>query len=213
MRLYLSSFRLGNKPERLLELIGSGRRTALVGNAVDFLGTSERAASMASEAERLKSIGLDPKEVDLRAYFGKPEALKEKLAEFDLVWVRGGNSFLLRRAFKQSGADEAMPELLRENKIVYGGYSAGIVVLTPSLRGIELVDPKDEIAEGYKEEVIWDGLGLLNYAIAPHYKSDYPESKAVDTCVSYMIDHHLPFVALRDGEVIIIEGNSREVVS
>ena len=101
MRLYLSSFRLGNKPERLLQLIGSGRRTALIGNAVDFLGATERAASMASEAERLKSIGLEPTEVDLRDYFGKPDMLKEKLASFDLVWVRGGNAFLLRLQAKQ----------------------------------------------------------------------------------------------------------------
>ena len=101
---------------------------------------------------------------------------------------------------------------MRENKIVYGGYSTGVVILTPSLHGIELVDPKDDIAEGYEKEVIWDGLGLLDYAVAPHYKSDHPESEAINKCVEYMIDHHMPFVALHDGEVIIVEGNEQEVL-
>lgn len=104
MRLYLSSFRNGNKPDELLRLLGDGRKTALVHNAMDFLGTTERNLRLTEETERLMSIGLNPAEVDLRNYFGRTDDLRQVLREFDLLWVRGGNSFILRRAFKQSGA-------------------------------------------------------------------------------------------------------------
>lgn len=46
---------------------------------------------------------------------------------------------------------------------------------------------------------------MLDYVIAPHYKSDHKESKDMDKVVEYMIDNKILFKALRDGEVIIIE--------
>lgn len=213
MRLYLSSFRNGNKPEELLKLLGKGRRTALINNAQDFLLPPDRSSRRDEEIDRLKSIGLDPIEIDLRLYFGKPQGLKEELADFDLIWVRGGNAFVLRRAFKQSGADKAVAELLTEDRIVYGGYSAGIDMLTPSLHGAELVDEPDIVPSGYRPDIIWDCLGLVPYAIAPHYKSDHPESAAIDESIEYLIDNHIPFIALRDGEAIVTNGKNQEVVS
>jgi dipeptidase E len=212
MRLYLSSFRNGNRPEELLKLLGKGRRTALINNAQDFLPPSDRSSRRDEEIDRLKSIGLDPIEIDLRLYFDKSQGLKEKLADFDLVWVRGGNAFVLRRAFKQSGADKVVAELLAGDKIVYGGYSAGIDMLTPSLHGAELVDEPDIVPDGYHPGIIWDCLGLVPYAIAPHYKSDHPESAAIDKSVEYLIDNHIPFVALRDGEAIVVKGSEQKIV-
>jgi dipeptidase E len=212
MRLYLSSFRNGNHPEKLLGLLGDGRRTALIHNAQDLLPTDIRAAKLNEEVERLKSIGLDPVEVDLRDYFDKPDQLGEVLTGFDLVWARGGNVFVLRRAFKQSGADKVIKGLLENDAVAYGGYSAGIDMLVPSLRGTELVDEPGLVPEGYQDEIIWDGLGLIPYTIAPHYKSDHPESAAIDRTIEYFVDHHILFIALRDGEAIVINGDKEEVV-
>jgi len=212
MRLYLSSFRVGNHPEKLLELLGDGRRTALILNAMDFVSAEDRAADLGRETERLKSIGLEPTEVDLRDYFGKPEGLAEKLASFDLVWVRGGNVFVLRRAFKQSGADTVIATLLAEDTIVYGGYSAGADIMQPHLHGIELVDDPNIVPDGYDQEIIWECLGVLPYCVAPHYKSDHPESADIDKTVDYYIKNHTSFIALRDGEAIVINGDIEKVV-
>ena len=212
MKLYLSSFRLGNKPQELIRLLGDKKRTAVIGNAQDMLPNSERTESLAQEMERLSTLGLDSVEVDLRKYFGKTEELRDELSKFDLVWVRGGNCFVLRRAFKQSGADGIILELIKNESIVYGGYSAGIDMLVPSLHGAELVDDPNSVPPSYDAEIVWDSLALLPYSIAPHYKSDHPESAAIDKSVEYMIDNHIPFIALRDGEAIVIEGDSQTVV-
>jgi hypothetical protein len=47
---------------------------------------------------------------------------------------------VLRHALAQSGADYALVKLLDEDAIVYAGYSAGPCVLSPNLKGFELVD-------------------------------------------------------------------------
>ena len=169
MRLYLSSFRNGDRTDELLKMLGSGRRTALICNSMDMVEDDARATSNAGEIARLKEIGLEPEEVDLRHYFGKPEKLREKLSHFDLIWARGGNTFVLRRAYRQSGFDEIIKELLAKDAIVYGGYSAGICLLGPTLRGLDLVDHPITIPTplGYKAETIWDGLGIVPYSIAP----------------------------------------------
>ena len=213
MKLYLSSFRNGNKPEELLKMLGNGRRTALIFNAQDWKNGEDRKNAYDQETVRLQSIGLQPEEVDLRQYFGKPDGLKELLAGFDLIWVRGGNVFVLRRAFKQSDADKIITELVSNDSVVYGGYSAGVDIMQPHLHGIELVDDPNVVPASYEPEVIWDCLGLIPYCVAPHYKSDHPESADVDKTVAYYIDNHIPFIALHDGEAIVIENDKQKVVS
>lgn len=213
MRLYLSSFGNGNKPDELLRLLGDRRRTAAIHNAADLLNADERQNTVVDVTDQLESIGLEPTEIDLREYFGKSEELRAKLAQFDLLWVRGGNCFVLRRAFKMSGADRIVTDLLREDRIVFGGYSAGIDMLTPSLHGAELVDDVYAVPDGYEPEIIWDGLNLIPYAIAPHYKSDHPESADIDKSVEYLIDNHIPFIALRDGEAIVVDGDEQFIAS
>lgn len=48
------------------------------------------------------------------------------------------------------------------------GYSAGAVVATPTLCGIELVDPPDDVPRGYDAPIPWDGMGLVDFSVAPH---------------------------------------------
>ncbi len=105
----------------------------------------------------------------------------------------------------------AITDLLSTDAVVYGGYSAGVAVLTPSLRGLEFVDDPHVVPGGYEAEVVWDCLGILPFGVLPHYKSDHPESAEVDKSLEYLIDHHMPFIALRDGEAIVRDGE-REVV-
>ena len=212
MRLYLSSYGLGNEPEEMLPLIRGSKRTAIIMNAQDNASLEGRAERLQREVENLTSIGLQPEELDLRDYFGKPKELEAAIAGFDYFWVRGGNVFLLRRAYKQSGFDNLLVKLLQGDAVAYGGFSAGICILAPSLEGLEIVDLKDDVSEGYDKAVVWDGLGVLEYAIAPHYKSDHPESADVDKCVDYFEENGIPYKTLRDGEAIVIDGQEERIV-
>lgn len=206
MRLYLSSYRIGDRAGSLLALLGSGKRAAIVSNALDNISSTARSIyrdEVYDPHMELASLGLVTEELDLRRYFGEAEALREKLGEFDLVWVMGGNAFVLRRAMKQSGFDDVITGMLERDEIVYGGFSAGAVVATPTLRGIELMDDPAEVPAGYDPEVVWDGLGLIDHSIVPHFRSPHPESATAERAVRHMMSRGMRYRALRDGEVIV----------
>jgi dipeptidase E len=206
MKFYLSSYRMGNEIGKLKKMIPKNKKTALIMNAVDCYNDLERRKKGEQQnVKELSKVGLDVEILDLRDYFGRREKLKKKMKEFGVFWVRGGNTFVLRQAMKLSGFDVILKSMLKKKDILYGGYSAGICVLSPTLKSIEIVDDPTQKPYGKKSKVIWDGLGIVDYAIVPHYKSDHPESKLSGKTVEYLIKNKVLFKALRDGEVIIIE--------
>lgn len=205
MRLYLSSYRLGNNSESFASMISGNKRAALILNARDYFSEEDRENGRIDQTADLKKLGITAVEIDLRKYFGKQNELQNDLEQFDAVWIPGGNSFLLRYVMHESGFDEIIKKLLHEDKIVYAGYSAGIVVLCGTLRGIEIVDDIKYVKEIYGAETIWDGIGILPYSIAPHFKSNHPESELIDKVIEYFISQNISYKTLKDGDTIIIK--------
>jgi dipeptidase E len=113
---------------------------------------------------------------------------------------------------KRSGFDLLATPLIRNNKLVYGGFSAGAVVAGPTLRGIELVDDSQEIPEGYDPEVVWEGLGLVDFSIAPHYKSDHRDAPSIELVVKFFEDGALPYKALADGQALLVTDDEVELL-
>jgi dipeptidase E len=207
MKFYLSSFKLGDNPKELVRMIVPPKGIGYVPNAGDYTSADiklENAVNNSGMAE-LRNLGLEVQLLDLKDYFGKTDELRKKINELQALFVRGGNTFVLRQAMRLSGFDIIFRELLKWDNFVYAGYSAGICVLAPDLKALQLVD--DPTDKPYRElqDTIWEGLGFLNYIILPHYKSNHPESAAVDKLVEYCQMNGIPFKTLKDGEVIIIE--------
>ena len=137
MKLYLSSYKFGNSPENLASLALDNRRAAIVMNAADVFGPARRPQHIEANRAQLAELGFDGEELDLRDYFEKPDELVRVLGSYGLVWVVGGNAFVLRRAMHSSGFDKIAKERVLEGSLVYAGFSAGAVVATPTLRGLE----------------------------------------------------------------------------
>jgi dipeptidase E len=203
MKLYLSSYRVGNEPEKLTELVGSNMRTAVISNAVDSLEGTEREKRVEFEVNAMSHLGFEPEEIDLRDFFERPDKIETTLSKYGLLWIRDGNVFILRKAMALSGFDKVIQNILDQD-IVYAGYSAGSCVVGPTLHGIELCDDVDLVPDRYPKETTWEGLGLIDYAIAPHYKSDHPESESIDKVIEYFSEQKIPYRALHDGEAIIL---------
>ncbi|MGI5212490.1 Type 1 glutamine amidotransferase-like domain-containing protein [Plantactinospora sp. CA-290183] len=202
MRLYLSSFRTGAHPERLLELADGGR-TALIPHALDGLPADVRAAGLARDLDDLSALGLDVTVVDLR----RPGAPRS-LADHDIVWVRGGNVFVLRRVLADTGADTVLVDLVRRDAVVYGGYSAGACVLAPDLAALALIDDP-----GAVPDPVTAGLALLDRPLVPHVRTpDHPESAACDALSAAYTAAGQPHWALRDGEVLLVHGERTELL-
>ena len=214
MKLYLSSYRLGNHVNKLKELVNNpDAKVAVSVNACDNSDANGRNDVMLRrELVDMKSLGFEAEELDLRDYFGK-EGLLEKMKQYDLVWFSGGNTFLLAKAMKQSGFDKVFDELIKTGRLVYGGYSAAFCVLSKSLHGVELVDDKDAWAEGYDRGEIWEGYGLIDFYPIVHFRSNHHESELVEKEYEYVKSRDIPFRTFSDGDVYLVNGNGEAVLN
>jgi dipeptidase E len=212
MRLYLSSFRIGNRSEQLPRLVGGAKRVAVVANAMDGDDEALRRAGVEREITALSTLGFRPEELDLRAYFDRPDAVEAVLADYGMVWLRGGNVFMLRYALHRAGADEALARLLHRNELVYAGYSAGPCVLGPTIRGFERTDDPSIVQSVYGAEALWAGMGVLDFVVVPHVDSpEHPESASLSRLAADYEADGVPHRGLRDGEVLIIDGDDCSV--
>ena len=208
MRLFLSSHRLGRHADALVRLVGKRRNTLVIGNALDFIPAAARAVYTAAAYDpvaELTALNLPAAWLDLRDYIGAPLRLHDQLSTCGLVWVIGGNAFVLRRAMRASGFDAVIHGLLAQDALVYGGFSAGAIVAAPSLHGLDLMD--DPQVGTFGDEVIsYEGLNLFPKAIVPHVASGHRDSAGADRAAAWLTDRGLPFVGLQDGQVITVEG-------
>lgn len=199
MRLYLSSYRLGDDERAVLELVPAGSCVAISANALDGEAAVVRDKIVSMERDLFEGLGYVTEELDLRTHFGRA-TLRPMLDRCDFVWTTGGNTFVLNTAIQLSGCDVALRALLAEDSIAYGGYSAGAVVAGPSLHGVEHADPIDAFPSDYPSRVPrWIGMGLVDFVVAPH-----AGDPATDAMVRALAQRGIPCRALFDGEVIIV---------
>lgn len=205
MKYYLSSYKFGNHADKLKLMLPQGAKVAHINNARDSKMVSDKIRNkhLKEEMTFMDSLGFVSEHLDLKHYFGKKKQLRKKIHSFNGVWICGGNAFVLRQAMKLSGFDNMFNELHFKKDFFYGGYSAGICVLSDSLKYIQFVDNSNDFPYKEIKETVWDGLKLFNYGILPHYKSNHPESEAIEKAVKRCIDNKWPFKTLKDGEVLI----------
>lgn len=87
MKLYLSSYEFGTGKEKLVEMAGKNKKTAVITNALDFSADILRRNNGTNkEMSELRDMGFIPEELDLREFFGRPEELSRKIPEFGLIW-------------------------------------------------------------------------------------------------------------------------------
>ncbi|HTZ44965.1 MAG TPA: Type 1 glutamine amidotransferase-like domain-containing protein [Jatrophihabitans sp.] len=202
MRLYLSSFRLGRHQDRLTALTGAGRRAAVICNAMDAATSDIRRQAVERECGSLAGLGFEPTEFDLR------ETSLSDAADFDLVWVRGGNVFLLRRLLADTGSDTVLLDLLDRDAFVYAGYSAGACVLGTDLSELASVDDLSVV-----NRPLFTGLGVLDRPVVPHVDSpDHPETAACTGVAEVLRGRGVRHWALRDGEVLLVHGEHLELL-
>ncbi|MDD5146293.1 MAG: Type 1 glutamine amidotransferase-like domain-containing protein [Candidatus Pacebacteria bacterium] len=204
MKYYLSSYEFGDKTEKLKTLALKGK-IGYIPNARDFTNSDQerKAKRTVNDMNSLRELGLEVELLNLQDYFGKRDELKKKLEQLGAIFISGGNVFILRQAMKLSGLDEILKEL-QDTDFLYAGYSAAGCVLAPSLKGMDIVDPLDT-PYAKQREIIWGGLGFVDFHFMPHWNSDHPESADVEKEIAYCKENNIPYKAIRDGEVIIIE--------
>ena len=210
MRLFLSSYRFGNHADALIDLVGEDAEVTVITNAKDYKTPAERLESVQDFFKSFKDIGITPHELDLRDYFEDNTGLQEKLKEHDFVWVTGGNTFVLRRALKFSGGDKLLAKLVLKDEIVYGAESAGSIVATPTLKGVEFGYDPYIVPAGYADEEVLDGLYFVPYSIVPHYESGW---EGQDRMIEVLEEENIAYKTLNDFQVLVVKGDDEEILS
>lgn len=212
MKLFLSSWDPQGAPSELREFTGRNSACALILNANDAAPAEFRSNLQTRVTAYLRAAGLEPFELDLRDYNqDSADELGQRLATAGLVWAHGGNAFVLRSAMRRSGFDAIIADLLVSEELAYGGCSAGAIVVGTTLRGVDLADPTADL-DVVGGDLIWDGIGLVEYAIAPHYRSAAPIGRDIDAFIASLERDHIPYRTLRDGDSIRIFGASERLI-
>lgn len=206
VRLYLSSFRMGRCPSRLRDLTRGGHQAAVIANAMDGQPDDQRQAGVAREVAELEQLGFRPDHLDLRDHFERDD-IGDRLDRYDLLWLRGGNVFMLRYALRRSRADDAISDRLRADSVCYGGYSAGPCVLSGPLAGFAEVDDPAVVIGAYGEPAPEHGLDILQWVFVPHVESPgHPETEACERVAASYADAGVAVRTFRDGEVLVVDG-------
>lgn len=208
MKLYLSSYKVGNQKEELRNWIKEhNNRICLIPNSRDIYPESpKKTLGIQQDVQELTQLGFDVTIISLKDYFNKKEELFNKMKEFNAYYVIGGNVFALRQAMYLSGFDEYLNTIKNNDNYLYAGYSAGICVLAKDMHGLDICD--DTNINPYNINIIWKGLGYFDYIFLPHYKSDHKETKLIDDSVEYCNNKNIKYKTLRDGDVIIVDSSN-----
>lgn len=203
MKFYFSSFKIGDNPNLLKNLLPKKVKAVYISNALDFLPVERIEKNQIEDLKQLKGIDVNAEKLDLRNFFGKQEELANKLKDVNLVYVSGGNTFDLRIAMNLSGFDKILLNSLHTEKI-YAGYSAAVCVLSSTLKGYHLTDEPNLKTYG-EHETLWEGVGVIDWQFACHYDSDHHESESANEEIEYYKKNKMNYRPLRDGDVIIEE--------
>lgn len=95
----------------------------------------------------------------------------EKLYGANILVISGGNTFTLLDHLRKSGLDEAIKKFTEKPEFVLSGFSAGAIVLTPSIASSGLKGG-DINTVGIKD---LSGLGIVDFEIFAHYSKQWEE--------------------------------------
>ncbi|MEV7972132.1 Type 1 glutamine amidotransferase-like domain-containing protein [Cellulomonas sp. NPDC089187] len=132
----------------------------------------------------------------------------DQLPEIDVLYVAGGNIFVLVDHLRRTGLDRVITDRVRAG-LPYIGLSAGSVVTGPSIEAISLMDDPSEAPE------LTDltGLGLISDVVLPHADGQlppYPPELIARTVAQYGSAHRL--LLLRDDQALRVDDGGQRVI-
>lgn len=96
-----------------------------------------------------------------------------KIRSANILLITGGNACVLLRNIRRSGLDQAILDFTQKEAFVLAGYSAGAMLLTPTIQ-LAAFGPEPNENEGVGLTT-FDALHLVNYEIFPHYSDETKE--------------------------------------
>ncbi len=167
-KIFLTSFGIKNSEieREFLRLIGDNpqnlKACIITTASVEYKEKDSLAINTKNKFEDLSFKNVDYIDLEFE------EA--NKLEEYDVVFLNGGNPFFLLYHMKKSGADKIIKKMAAREKVIVGA-SAGSMVLGDTIGYVtelnKIVNFEDMNFMGMKD---FSGLGFSEFKIFPHYE-------------------------------------------
>lgn len=207
MKLFLCSLGIGNKValQTLFDKPLAEIRCGVIKNPMDLKDPDKRALSYALVDSGFSSMGISKVYIDLREYISSPEKLENLVQSLDMLWVTGGNVFYIRELFNKVGFEAVLTAAIGRG-LVYGGDSAGALVICPTLRYLDAIDDISQISQ-----VIYQGLNLIDFVPLPHWGNEKYQPKLGEIKEKLEKDG-IKVVTFSDGQTIVINNDLIRIV-
>jgi dipeptidase E len=135
------------------------------------------------------------------------DELSAALDAADVLYVTGGNTFMLLHHMRRSGLAELLPSRLAAG-LLYAGVSAGSVVVGPDCEPVSEIDDLDAVRELESTA----GLGLVDFVVLSHYGAE--EDMPLFQRMSERFQDRYEIVTLTDEQAVRVEADgSRTIVA
>lgn len=209
MSLLLLSLGVGAVPN----FIAANVRSSAAGIRIAYLDDAARPYAgedfVAAERQQLADLGYSLVDVSA-AGFADPASFAAAIDSCHVLYVAGGNTFVLLAALRRAGADAVIVERVRAG-MPYIGSSAGSIVAGTSIEPVSLMDDPAEAPDLISHA----GLALVDAVVVPHADGalpPYPPELIASIAETYADDYALTF--LRDDQALLVaDGESRVIDS
>jgi len=150
-----------------------------------------------SSKEELFELGIKPE--NLVIFNLDKKVIATDLDGFDVLYVCGGNTFYLMKKINETGFDKTIKAFVKKGGL-YVGVSAGSVVAGPVIKIALPFDENDSNLTNF------DGLGLVDVIISPHYIEN---DKAI--IENYAKSSACKVIALTDSQALLVNGELKEI--
>ena len=189
------------RSEFITAIQGKGNRCAIIPTAMEKDKDHDQWLAQTKDSLEQYGLGCD------YFYFGQHE--NEKLYDYDVVYICGGNVFYLMQMIKQCCAEEILRKTAQEKVVV--GVSAGSLIMQKDLELIRDLIPRMNKRVKLKDLTALDITNNIEHL--PH-KTRYigiidAFEKRVKT-YERKVGHKV--ICLEDGQGIIIDGENHRII-
>lgn len=121
-----------------------------------------------------------------------------QLAEYDVVYLSGGDPIRFRRNLLRAGLSERLRECLAAGRLIVGA-SGGSMQLTQNVSLFRLVNASLDDILAHRAE--YKAMGLVSYEIVPHLNTCEPTFLEQVRCYSERVEHDV--IGVADGAAVL----------
>lgn len=135
------------------------------------------------------------------------EQLRKDLAQYDVIFVSGGNTYYLLQESQKTNFIPVIQDLVKEGK-VYIGSSAGSVITGPDIASTLDLDDVGT-APDLKD---MKGFNLVDFVVLPHWGNTDWKQIYMKMDFSALYDMNIKLIFLRDTQYVEVTGNEYKII-